>query len=198
MKLKVTITGSRVQGVGYRPYLAELAMRLALRGFEVFNEGETVVVLLESDDRRVKEFFKRATLERPSLALVDTVKSEEYAGDVMPLWQFAFGIDQFGNPDEQGCAYPAGNERRYQGLTRRYPTRISRTVGTGPSGHQSHQESSGNALSPGKWLKFIGFIITICASLYLIQSVIIGESKPSLWECVTGKTVERVDKDSFL
>ena len=81
MKLKVTITGPKVQGIGYRPYLAELAMRLALRGFEVFNEGDnSVVALLESDDQRVKEFFKRATLDRPSLALVDTVKSEEYAG----------------------------------------------------------------------------------------------------------------------
>jgi hydrogenase maturation factor HypF (carbamoyltransferase family) len=90
MKLKITITGPKVQGVGYRPYLAELAMRLALRGFEVFNEGDNAVVaLLESDDQRTKEFFKRATLERPSLALVDTVKSEEYVGRVMPLWQFA-------------------------------------------------------------------------------------------------------------
>ena len=90
MKMKITIAGPKVQGVGYRPYLAELAMRLALRGFEVFNDGDNAVVtLLESDDQRVKEFFKSATIERPSLALVDTVKSEDYAGDVMPLWQFA-------------------------------------------------------------------------------------------------------------
>ncbi|VVB62564.1 Acylphosphatase [uncultured archaeon] len=90
MKLKITITGPKVQGVGYRPYLAELAMRLALRGFEVYNEGDdAVVALLESDDLRVKEFFKLATLERPSLALVDNVKSEDFTGDVMPLWQFA-------------------------------------------------------------------------------------------------------------
>ena len=90
MKLKITITGPKVQGVGYRPYLAELAMSFALRSFEVFNQGtNSVVVLLESDDQRGKEFFKVATLERPPLALVDNVMSEEYAGDVMPLWQFA-------------------------------------------------------------------------------------------------------------
>ena len=90
MKLKITITGPKVQGVGYRPYLGELAMRFALRGFEVFNQGDNaVVVLLESDDERLKEFFKAATLGRPSLALVDNVNSEEYTGDVMPLWQFA-------------------------------------------------------------------------------------------------------------
>ena len=38
MKLKVKITGPKVHGVGYRPYLTELAMRLALRGFEVCND----------------------------------------------------------------------------------------------------------------------------------------------------------------
>lgn len=89
MKLKVTITGPKVQGVGFRPFLTEMAMSLALRGFEVFNERGAVVALLESDDQRVKEFFKSATIERPSLALVDRVVSEEYAGEVMPLWQFA-------------------------------------------------------------------------------------------------------------
>lgn len=90
MKVKISITGSKVQGVGYRPFLTEAAMRLALRGFEVFNEGQkSVMALLESDDTRVKEFFVFATTERPPLALVDNVKSEEYAGDVMPLWQFA-------------------------------------------------------------------------------------------------------------
>jgi hypothetical protein len=57
---------------------------------KVYNEGNNaVVVLLESDDQRCKEFFKSATLERPSLAFVDDVKSEEYTGEVMPLWQFA-------------------------------------------------------------------------------------------------------------
>jgi hypothetical protein len=62
-------------------------MRLDLRGFEVYNEGNNaVVVLLESDDQRCKEFFKSATLERPSLALVDNVKSEEYTGEVARVY----------------------------------------------------------------------------------------------------------------
>jgi hypothetical protein len=34
MKLKIKIVGPKVHDVGYRPCLAELAMRLALRGFE--------------------------------------------------------------------------------------------------------------------------------------------------------------------
>jgi acylphosphatase len=89
MKLKITITGSKVQGVGYRPYLAELAMRLALRGFEVYNDDNMVVVLLESDEQRVKKFLEIASKEKPLLAVVDKVVSEDYTGDVMPLWQFA-------------------------------------------------------------------------------------------------------------
>jgi hypothetical protein len=35
VKLKVKITGPKVHGVGYRPYLPELVMRMAFRGFEV-------------------------------------------------------------------------------------------------------------------------------------------------------------------
>jgi hypothetical protein len=39
----------------------------------------------------------------------------------------------------------------------------------------------------GKWLKLIGFIMNIGASLYLINSVINGEGRPSFWDCLTGK-----------
>jgi acylphosphatase len=90
MKLKITITGPKVQGVGYRPYLAELAMRLVLRGFEVYNDdGNTVITLLEGDEQRIKKFVDTATNNRPLLAMVDNVTSDEFTGEVMPLWQFA-------------------------------------------------------------------------------------------------------------
>ncbi len=93
MKLKIKISGPKVHDVGYRPYLIELAMKWSLHGFEVFNDDENgqqvVVVLLEGDDRRINQFFKYVTTERPPLALVDKVTSSEYAGDVMPMWQAA-------------------------------------------------------------------------------------------------------------
>jgi acylphosphatase len=93
MKLKVKITGPKVHDVGYRPYLTELAMRLALRGFEVYNDEEDgrqlVVALVESDEQRIEKFYNSAMKERPQLANVDNVKSEDFADDVMPLWQFA-------------------------------------------------------------------------------------------------------------
>ncbi|MBN1324157.1 MAG: acylphosphatase [Methanotrichaceae archaeon] len=93
MKLKIIIAGPRVHDVGYRPYLTELAMRLAIKGFEVFNDEENgrqaVIALVESDQERVVKFCRLAKDSRPELAIVDDVKSEDYAGDVMPLWQFA-------------------------------------------------------------------------------------------------------------
>jgi acylphosphatase len=93
MKLKIKITGSKVHDVGYRPYLTELAMRLALRGFEVYNDDEEgqqiVIALVEGDEQRTTKFYNSATNERPQLASVDDVLSEDFAGDIMPLWQFA-------------------------------------------------------------------------------------------------------------
>lgn len=93
MKLKVKITGSKVHDVGYRPFLTEIAMRLALRGFEVYNDEEdtrqAVVALVEGDEQRVARFCDSAQKELPQLAVVDRVRCEDYADDIMPLWQFA-------------------------------------------------------------------------------------------------------------
>ena len=93
MKQMLIITGPKVHDVGYRPFLTELAMKWALRGFEVFSDEENgrpmVVALLEGDDRRVKQFFNSATTERPPHALVDKVTISDYTGEVMPMWQAA-------------------------------------------------------------------------------------------------------------
>jgi len=94
MNLKVKITGPKVHGVGYRPYLTELAMRLALRGFEVYDDDDdegqqVVIVLVEGDEQRIAKFYNSAVKERPQLATVENVKSEDFAEDITPLWQFA-------------------------------------------------------------------------------------------------------------
>jgi len=93
MKLKITICGSKVHDVGYRPYLSELALSLALRGFEVFNDElndqQAVVALIEGDDARVNRFHKMVTSTQPPLASVKRVLVEDYQGEIMPAWQFA-------------------------------------------------------------------------------------------------------------
>ena len=93
MKLKVEITGPKVHDVGYRPFLTEIAICLGLRGFEAYYDEDggrqVVVALLEGDEHRIAKFCDSAEKQRPQLAKVDEVRSEEYSGDVMPLWQFA-------------------------------------------------------------------------------------------------------------
>ena len=93
MKIKIKIAGPKVHDVGYRPYLSELAISLALRGFEVYNDDEdgqqVVVALIEGDEQRITKFYNSTKTERPALARVDNVKSEDYAGEVMPSWHYA-------------------------------------------------------------------------------------------------------------
>ncbi len=93
MKLKITITGPKVHDVGYRPWLVELAMSMGLKGFDVYNDEEdgqqTVIALIEADDRRVQKFLSAVNAKRPQLALVGSIVSGDYADDVMPLWQTA-------------------------------------------------------------------------------------------------------------
>jgi hydrogenase maturation factor HypF (carbamoyltransferase family) len=93
MKLEIKITGPKVHDVGYRPYLTDLAIRLALRGFEVYNdekEGQqAVIALIEGDEQRIAKFYNLARTQQPPLARVDKVESVEYAGDVMPSWHYA-------------------------------------------------------------------------------------------------------------
>ena len=93
MKLRITITGPKVHDVGYRPWLTELAMNTALRGFEVYNDEEngqqTVIVLIEADEQRIKRFLNIIETTQPQPATVSEVTSDEYTGDVMPVWQAA-------------------------------------------------------------------------------------------------------------
>lgn len=93
MKLKIRITGPKVHDVGYRPRLVELAISKSLRGLDVYNDEEmgqqTVIALIEADDQRIKSFLNTVKKNKPQLAEVSNITSEDYAGDVMPLWQTA-------------------------------------------------------------------------------------------------------------
>ncbi len=93
MKLKITITGPKVHDVGYRPWLTELAMSTALRGFEVYNDEEngqqSVIALIEADEPRIKRFLNTIKATWPQLAQMSGVTSEDYTEDIMPVWQAA-------------------------------------------------------------------------------------------------------------
>lgn len=93
MKLRITITGSKVHDVGYRPWLVELAISMGLKGFDVYNDEEDgqqmVIALIEADDRRIQRFLSTVNEKRPQLAKVSSITSWDYSDEVMPLWQTA-------------------------------------------------------------------------------------------------------------
>jgi acylphosphatase len=54
MRIKIKITGGKVHGVGYRPWLTDVAVNACLHGFYASNrtekENSVVIVLAEGDE----------------------------------------------------------------------------------------------------------------------------------------------------
>jgi hypothetical protein len=56
----------------------------------MMKKGQQVVMaLVEGDEQRFTRFYNSAMTKRLQLARVDSMESEDYAGDVMPSWQYA-------------------------------------------------------------------------------------------------------------
>lgn len=70
----------KVQGVGFRPFIWQLANQLGLRG-DVCNDGEGVLVRLADDSRT---FQQRLLLDCPPLARIDSVETQPFAWPQMP------------------------------------------------------------------------------------------------------------------
>ncbi len=96
MKRKIVIRGERVQDVGYRLFLLEIAERLGLRGFQARNVGDHVECFVEGDEERVHRFLEIARSSHPEFAVVREVADEEYRGDVMSVEGFyrLFSLEQ--------------------------------------------------------------------------------------------------------
>ena len=86
MKIKITIIGSRVHDVGYRVFLMKHAMNLALPGLSTYNWEENgqqeVIALVEGDEARIAAFRQMVEKNKPELAEVSKVTSEDYNGEV--------------------------------------------------------------------------------------------------------------------
>jgi acylphosphatase len=93
MKIKMTILGSKVHGVGYRPWLTDVAIGCGLCGFQASNRIENgnpaVKVLAEGDEGSVSYFEDLVRSNKPELALVDTIEVSEFSGKVMSLEKYA-------------------------------------------------------------------------------------------------------------
>src|SRR5215471_16685959 len=73
MRLAVSLEGV-VQGVGMRPFVHALAVRLGLTGF-VLNDGRGVIIEVEGDADRLRRFVADLEREAPPLAVIERVRT---------------------------------------------------------------------------------------------------------------------------
>jgi len=85
--LEVRVRG-RVQGVGFRPTIWQMARELGLAG-EVLNDSEGVLVRVGGDRTRLAVFLDGIKHKLPPLARVDSVESRTYAGPLSSEFRIA-------------------------------------------------------------------------------------------------------------
>lgn len=73
-RFKLLIKGI-VQGVGFRPFIYQLATHYKLCGF-VTNNGNGVCIEIEGDEQNIKKFFSSLKTKNPPLSRIDTIKKE--------------------------------------------------------------------------------------------------------------------------
>lgn len=87
-RMRVSVQGV-VQGVGFRPFVYGLAMRLDLRGF-VLNDSEGVTIEVEGAPQALEAFRRALTEEAPPLARITDIDREH----LLPVGDSAFVIAQ--------------------------------------------------------------------------------------------------------
>ncbi len=96
MKLRIAIKG-RVHDVGYRLFLLELADSLLIDKFDArnvkINGKQAVVVLVDGDEKQLKEFVEVVKSEKPEMAVVESIEIEEYEGRVKDIERFRSGFN---------------------------------------------------------------------------------------------------------
>ena len=96
MKRRVIIKGDKVQDVGYRLFLLEVAESFGLKGFQARNVENYVEFLIEGEEKQVTAFIKFAKTNYPEFAKVEAVVDEDYDGNVMSIEGFyrSFSLNQ--------------------------------------------------------------------------------------------------------
>ena len=67
-----------VQGVGFRPFIYNLASSMGLNG-EVANNGYGVLILLDATKEKADEFIRKITQSKPPLSEIDSIKITQIA-----------------------------------------------------------------------------------------------------------------------
>ncbi|MFX1303886.1 MAG: carbamoyltransferase HypF [Promethearchaeota archaeon] len=72
---EINVTGI-VQGVGFRPFLYNLARSLNLKGY-ILNRGNAGVrLVLQGNSAKIKEFLKEIELKRPKISFIENINVE--------------------------------------------------------------------------------------------------------------------------
>jgi len=80
LRLKVRVTGI-VQGVGFRPFVYRTAVKKDLKGY-VKNMGDAgVEIVLEGNDKTIRNFLEDLKEKKPSLARIHEIITEELKGE---------------------------------------------------------------------------------------------------------------------
>ncbi len=77
-----------VQGVGFRPFVYQLAQRLQLHGF-VRNQSEGVLIEVEGETEELRAFQSALVQEAPALSYIISIQTE----DIAPSGEKGFTID---------------------------------------------------------------------------------------------------------
>jgi acylphosphatase len=93
MKLRITITVSKVHDVGYRYLLLGGAMGLRLLGFDASNltvgRNQVVDIVVDGKESQIEAFKEYIETNRPSGAKVSHINVSDYEGDVMRMTEYA-------------------------------------------------------------------------------------------------------------
>ncbi|SEL85483.1 Hydrogenase maturation protein, carbamoyltransferase HypF [Parapedobacter koreensis] len=73
--MEICIAG-RVQGVGFRPFIDQLARQLGLAG-GVWNDGTGVTIRVKGNGEVIEEFIRRIPLEKPPMAEITALHSHQ-------------------------------------------------------------------------------------------------------------------------
>jgi len=91
-KIKIEIKGSRVQEVGYRPFLLINAINLGISNIYAYNlkeeEKEKVIVLVSGEESKLNTFLDFVKSNYPENAEIETIWHESYEGEVMKSSDF--------------------------------------------------------------------------------------------------------------
>jgi acylphosphatase len=89
---ELVIKGSKVIGVGYRPFLLLNAMYLGVEKFFAFNarkdDKETVIIRVQGEDRIIIQYIEFTKTNFPEHASVEEVTERNYEGHVMDTDKF--------------------------------------------------------------------------------------------------------------